>query len=266
MEAIDEKRILMAPVDLISENPFQPRKTFDEADLNELAESIKTHGLIQPIILRKVGERYQVVAGERRLRACKSIGMAVIPSILIEIDGVDVAEISLVENIQRRNLNCLEEAEAFHIMKTRFGMTAEEIAQKIGKSRSYVANTLRLNALSDSIKKELVTGAISMGHGRALLAVDDKRDQEAALSTIIKNSLSVRQTEDLITSISDKKNASGKARKKKHDDDGSLDELLQEYYTSLKGLIRNIKQIGGKVEVVEKETDKYFEYTIRIPK
>ena len=258
------KEIIMVGTELISENPFQPRKNFNEEEIDELCDSIKTHGLLQPIILRAVGERYQIVAGERRLRASKKAGFAQVPAIIMEIDGVDVAEVSLIENIQRKNLNCLEEAEAFNILKIKFGMTAQDIAKRIGKSRPYVSNAIRLVLLPDQIKNALAQNIITMGHGRAILGLEDDEGRKKAFESILKDSLSVRQTEELITKMSNE--GKGKKERKRKTIPESLSTDFQEYYN---GLRNNISEMLGnevKADIFERETDDYFEIVIRLPK
>ena len=259
------KELTQVDVDLITENPFQPRKAFHEDEINELAESIKTHGLIQPVILRRSGERYQIVAGERRLRAYKKNGMSKIPAIVQEIDGIEVAEVSLIENVQRRNLNCIEEAEAFNIMKIKFGMTAEEIAKKIGKSRPYVSNMLRLTALTSDVRQALVQEKITMGHGRALLAIEDQSVQTKTLNTVIRDALSVRQTEDLVTKLLSDSGVKKKTKKKSPMIE-QMDEEAMDHFMALRDAIKSIKKTGGKVDVIERETDDFFEYVIRVPR
>lgn len=262
---INETRdVELVSVELIGENPFQPRKEFNEDEIKELAESIQTHGLIQPIILRRIGERFQVVAGERRLRATRSLGVPQIASIIMDIDGIDVAEVSLIENIQRKNLNCLEEAEAFGIMKTRFGMSAEDIAKRIGKSRPYVSNTMRMVGLPIEIKKSISENTISMGHGRALLSLDSAEKQKKAHQTVLRDALSVRQTEDLVTKLLAEETAKkGKRRKRIKE---TLGGDFQSHYEVIKDAVKAIKTTGGKADVIERETDDYFELIIRIAK
>lgn len=261
---IPGKEIEMIGVELISENPFQPRKEFDDRDIEELSQSITAHGLIQPVILRKVADRYQVIAGERRLRAFKKLGYTDIPSIVVELDGVDVAEVSLIENLQRKNLNCIEEAMAFNIMKAKFGMTDEDIAKRIGKSRPYVSNSMRLLSLPDQIRDALFATKISMGHGRALLPLEGSNKQEEVFNYILLNSLSVRQTEEIVNKV-----LGGDSRRKysKRTEPESFEfSETDHHYNEVKQLASAIRKKGVKVDIIERETDDYREITIRIAK
>lgn len=259
----NDRSLELVSIDAITENPFQPRKAFNEAEIDELAESIKTHGMIQPVILRNVSGRYQIVAGERRIRASRKAGITEIPAIIVKLDGVDVAEVSLIENIQRKNLNCMEEADAFQILKSKFGMTAEEIAKRIGKSRPYVSNMLRLTSLPNPVRDALVQGDISMGHGRALLSISEEKIQIEMLEIILRDGMSVRQTEDMVA----KRLGGEPAQKKKNKKKDMLESLPQdstEHYNTLIEVVREIKQSGGRVDVIERETDDFFEVVIRL--
>ena len=260
----ENQRIEMIDENLISENPFQPRKLFIEDEIDELAESIKTHGMIQPVILRNIGERYQIVAGERRIRAARKAGFSRIPSIVVKLDGVDVAEVSLIENIQRKNLNCIEEAEAFFILKSKFGMSADDIAKRIGKSRPYVSNIIRLISLPQRVKDALVSGDISMGHGRALLSLPNEEVQIQTLDIIIRDSLSVRQTEELVTNIIGGEQIP--ERRKKPTISESLFGDALDHYNSISAVVREIRDSGGKADVIERETDDYYEIIVRLSK
>ena len=187
------------PVDQISPNPYQPRKTFNEASIEELARSVREHGIVQPLVVTRLGDRkYQLIAGERRFRAAQRAGLSRVPVVIKEkVRDSDTLQIALVENIQREDLNPMEEANAYHQLHDEFGMTQEEIARRVGKERSTVANFLRLLKLPASVKELLAGGQLSMGHARALLAVDSAKKQEALAERVVKNDLNVRQTEML---------------------------------------------------------------------
>ena len=165
------EKLILVDIDDLKPNPFQPRSDFDEEGLKELSNSILSHGIIQPVIVRKIDNQFQIISGERRVRASKESGLKQIPAIVLDVDGVDVAEVSLIENLQRKDLNCIEEAFAFNILRKQFGMTQDDIAEKIGKSRPYVTNSLRLLDLPDEIKTFLIEGKLSAGHGRSLLSL-----------------------------------------------------------------------------------------------
>ncbi|MGZ5431745.1 MAG: ParB/RepB/Spo0J family partition protein [Thermoanaerobaculia bacterium] len=191
--------LAMIPIDQISPNPYQPRKTFNDASIEELARSVREHGIIQPIVVTRIGDhKYRLVAGERRFRAAQKAGLDSIPVVIKETmaDG-DALQIALIENIQREDLNPIEEAYAYHQLHEEFQLTQEEISKRVGKERSTVANFLRLLKLPDSVKKLLAAGQLSMGHARAILAVDSPKKQEQLAERVVKRNLNVRQTEML---------------------------------------------------------------------
>jgi ParB family transcriptional regulator, chromosome partitioning protein len=185
-------------VELISPNPYQPRKTFNDASIEELARSVREHGIVQPLVVTRAGDRYKLIAGERRFRAAQRAGLRTVPVVIKEmmLEG-EALQIALIENIQREDLNPMEEAMAYGQLNQEFGLTQEEISKKVGKERSTVANFLRLLKLPDSVKKLLGSGQLSMGHARALLAVDSAKKQELLAERVVKRNLSVRQTEML---------------------------------------------------------------------
>ena len=189
---------LEIPVDQIAPNPHQPRQEFDEIQLRELADSINEHGLIQPLIVTQVGLSYQLIAGERRWRASQLAGLETVPVIVKETTPQQMLELALVENIQRADLNPLEEARAYAQLMEEFGLTQEAVAERVSKSRTAVANTVRLLNLNNETKAALASGTITEGHARALLSLKSDRDQLRALATIIEKSLTVRQTEALV--------------------------------------------------------------------
>jgi ParB family transcriptional regulator, chromosome partitioning protein len=189
----------------IKPNPFQPRRLFDEEKINELAQSIKEHGIFQPIILKKVKQGYIIVSGERRFRAAQKVGLKAIPSIIRQYEESKVAEIALAENLQRENLTPIEEAEAYKIVMSNLKLTQTELAEKVGKSRSHVTNTLGLLNLPQEVQQLLLTNQISMGHARALSKLEDSNQIVRLAHRTIKNQLSVRQIEEL-TKIEEKTN------------------------------------------------------------
>jgi ParB family chromosome partitioning protein len=186
------------PIAQVSPNPHQPRQTITEESLVELAASIREHGVIQPLIVTQAGDEYQLIAGERRWRAAQLAGLTTVPAIIKETTPQQMLELALVENVQRADLNPLEEASAYRQLMDEFGLTQEEVAERVGKSRTAVANTVRLLRLPDDLKEALATGRISEGHARALLSLPTARLQRQALATIEKRGLNVRQTEDLV--------------------------------------------------------------------
>ena len=185
----------------IETNKNQPRKIFDESAIAELAESIKTHGVIQPIMVRKAGRGYEIVAGERRYRASRMAGLTEIPAIVRELDDSQTMQLALIENLQRQDLSPMEEAQGYRTLMDSYGFSQEEVARTVGKSRSAVANTLRLLGLPEEIKPFLEEGRLSAGHARALLGLNDPKDIEAAAMKIVDESLSVRQAESLVKKL-----------------------------------------------------------------
>ena len=186
-------------IESIRPNPKQPRSIFDDSELSELAASIKEIGILQPPVVRKVGEnQYELIMGERRLRASKLAGLSRIPVIIRETSDNELLREALIENIHRSNLNALEEAAAYNQMLSDFGLTHDELAQRVGKSRPVITNTLRLLNLPPSVQKKLASGAISAGHARALLGLTDPNEIERIANRIVSDGLSVRSTEELI--------------------------------------------------------------------
>jgi ParB family chromosome partitioning protein len=187
------------PIDQIAPNPYQPRKVFNEASIEELTRSVREHGIVQPLIVTRSGDhKYTLIAGERRFRAAQKAGLKAVPAVVKELSTKgESLQIALIENIQREDLNPIEEAIAYHQLHEEFGLTQEEISRRVGKERSTVANFLRLLKLPDAVKKLLASGQLSMGHARALLAVDSAKKQEALAERVVKRSLNVRQTEML---------------------------------------------------------------------
>ncbi len=193
--------ILEVPVEDIRPNPHQPRMLIRDDELVELALSIQTHGVLQPLIVTREGDGYQLVAGERRWRAAKLAGLTTVPVIVKDLAPQQTLELALVENLQRKDLNPLEEAGAYRQLIEEFGLTHEEVAQRVGKSRVAVTNTLRLLKATDAVKEALLNGRIGEGHARALLALEDPAAQVAALRIVLRQGLTVRQTEELVGRI-----------------------------------------------------------------
>ncbi|HEX3032132.1 MAG TPA: ParB/RepB/Spo0J family partition protein [Bacillota bacterium] len=193
----DQERILELPVKDIHPREDQPRRFFSEEKLEELAQSIREHGLIQPIVVAKLGKGYQIIAGERRWRACVKLGQDKIPAIVREAGDVEISEIALIENLQRENLNAIEEALALKRLLTDFSLTQEQVAQKIGKSRPYIANSLRLLNLPEQVQLLVAGGKLTSGHVRPLAGLKDVKLQKELAEAICKKGLSVRQAEQL---------------------------------------------------------------------
>lgn len=232
----------------IRPNRYQPRKDFQESELASLSASIKEQGIIQPLIIRRFEDGYELVAGERRLRAAKLAGYKEVPCVIKELSETQLLEMSLVENIQRENLNPMEEADAYHRLMDEFSLTQEAVAARVGKSRPAVANFLRLRQLPQAIKKSIIDGLLSMGHARALLGADTKARQLAAWRTIVARGLSVRQTETLVNRL--KHETGAKKKSKQGSEETYLTNVAEELSRSF-GTKVQIRRRGqkGKVEI-----------------
>ncbi len=193
-----EDKIIYAQISQIKPNPFQPREDFDSQGIEELAQSIKEKGVIQPLLVRRKGDYYELIAGERRLRAANSLNLKEIPIIVKDVEDRDSLELALIENIQRQDLNPIEEAHAYQYLIDKFQVTQEKISEVLGKARVSITNTLRLLKLPQEIQEEMKKGRISFAHGRALLEVEDINQQRKLTQEVISNGLSVRELENLI--------------------------------------------------------------------
>jgi ParB family chromosome partitioning protein len=198
------RSLLSLPVEAVERNPEQPRKRFDEAKLEELAASIRQHGVVEPILVRKEGSRYRILAGERRWRAAQRAGLREVPALVREATDREAFEIALVENLQRADLNAIEEAEAYEVLASDHGLTQEEIAARVGKERSTVANALRLLKLPEEVRDAVRGGQLDMGHARALLGLSSADEMKKLAQRAIREGLSVRALEGLIRSLSKK--------------------------------------------------------------
>jgi ParB family chromosome partitioning protein len=234
------------PVEQISPNPYQPRKTFNDASIEELARSIREHGVVQPLVVSRAGDRFKLIAGERRFRAAQRAGLRVVPVVIKELSQQgDALQIALIENIQREDLNPMEEATAYHQLHEEFGLTQEEISRRVGKERSTVANFLRLLKLPESVKKLLASGQLSMGHARALLAVDSAKKQEQLAERVVKRNLSVRQTEVLAA-----EKAAPKGEKKEKEKDVFTRDAEERLTRSLRTKVEiDRKRRGGVIHI-----------------
>jgi ParB family chromosome partitioning protein len=188
----------LCAIDLIRPNRYQPRQRFSDDDLAELSESIKAQGILQPLLVRRIDHGYELVAGERRLRAARKAGLTQVPVVYRDVSDAELLEMSIVENIQRQDFNPIEEAEAYHRLVSEFKLTQDQAAERVGKSRSAVANFLRLRNLPQQIKDSISDGSLSMGHARALLGVEKRAVQLDIWRRVIARALSVRETEILV--------------------------------------------------------------------
>ncbi len=197
-EVIDRPRAVEIPVDRLSPNPFQPRRSFTEEGLEQLADSIRHHGILQPIVVRPSGDGYQLIAGERRWRAAQIAGLQRIPAVVRELDDPGMVQVALIENLQREDLNPIEEASAYRRLMDEFNMTQEQLSSAIGRSRPAIANAVRLLNLPEAIQKAVEERRLSEGHARCLLSISNQGDQLKVAAEIIANGLNVRQAEELV--------------------------------------------------------------------
>jgi len=233
-------------------------------ELRELAVSIHEVGLIQPIVVRKLKNGYELVAGERRLRACQLLGLTEIPAILMELDDKHTAALSLIENLQRKNLNYFEEAKAYARLVNEFGLTQEEVAKKVGKSQSGIANKLRLLKLSPQVQKMISPDVITERQARALLQLKSDEEQMMALQMIYEQELNVKETEELIERL--KNNGSPEISSKGKKNKKSVVKDAQAFWKTLQDTIMRAKNSGVDLMITEREYDEAVELVIRIPK
>ncbi len=241
----DDSGVIELKINEIEPNASQPRKFFDDEKLAQLADSIKQHGIIQPIIVKKENNIYTIIAGERRWRAAKLAGLSKVPVLIKDFTDKQVMEIALIENLQREDLNPIEEAEAFLHLMNEFDLTQEQIAVTIGRSRSAIANTLRLLGLSNEVKKFIISGDLTSGHARTLVIIQDEDLQKIAAEYIIQNKLSVRETENYIKNLL--KNKTKKKVKIQNPDFRDVEDKLKNILgTKVKLLANNNK---GKITI-----------------
>jgi ParB family transcriptional regulator, chromosome partitioning protein len=247
LTVVDEERgsYFSCPIEDIKPNKGQPRKTFSDEKLEELAASIREKGIIQPLVVRKKGDHYELIAGERRWRASQRAGLREVPVVIQDVSDDTAVELALIENIQREDLNAVEEAEAYHSLQERFSLSQEELAKRVGKDRSTVANALRLLKLPAEIKRDIVEDRLSMGHARALLAIENPEAQKKGRDEIIKRKLTVREAENLV-----KRLKTTRAPRPVKRPDPQMIELLDQLKRHFKAKValRQGKR-GGKIEI-----------------
>ena len=248
----------------IQPNPYQPRVYFDPAQLEELSNSIRQYGVLQPVIVRLVDGKYQLVSGERRFRASMLAGKETIPALLRQLDDREVAEMALIENLQREDLNYFEEAEGYARLIQEFQITQEEVARKMGKSQPTIANKLRLLHISERVRREISVDVITERHVRSLLKLKNEEQQLEVLNRIYKNNLNVRQTDELIENmlITEEKNMREQKKKKMM----KAIKDMKIFVNTIRGTVKTIQDAGLPAEVTESENDDYLEVVIRLPK
>lgn len=262
----ENKKITMIPIDLIRPNPYQPRRKFEQVSLDELCQSIKQYGVIQPINVRKVSAtHYELVAGERRLRATAMAGLQEIPAIVVDVGEDDSAILALIENLQREDLGYMEEAEGYRNLIREHGLTQEELAQKIGKSQSTIANKIRLLKLSPMIKKMLSDNNLTERHARALLKLEDEQLQLKVLQRVCERGLNVRKTEELVQKVLDKYCCTVKSEEYK----GRITKSIKDiriFVNTIRQAIDTMKKSGVNARAAQIDRGEYLEFIVRIPK
>jgi ParB family chromosome partitioning protein len=244
----DDDKIVEIPLSQLRANPYQPRKTFDEHSIEELAASIKEHGVITPIIVREVLKGYEIIAGERRWRASQVANQATVPAVVRKLTDQQVMEIALIENLQREDLNSMEIALAYQGLIDTFSLTQEELSVKVGKSRPHIANFLRLLQLPEEVKEYVSRGTLTMGHAKAIVGLKDIKIIKEIASAAIKNEWSVRELEEQIQKMEQPSKIKKKAKIKRDPYIHQAEETLREHYGT-KVSIKNVKN-KGKIELL----------------
>ncbi|MBP1906266.1 ParB family chromosome partitioning protein [Paenibacillus turicensis] len=244
----EDDKVIEIPLNQLRANPYQPRKSFEEDAIRELAESIREHGVVQPIIVRSVLKGYEIIAGERRFRASQYCGNTTIPAVVRTYSDQQVMEIALIENLQRENLNAMEIAVAYQGLMDQFKLTQEELSLKVGKSRSHIANFLRLLSLPEEVKDNVSRGTLSMGHARALAGLKDTEIIKDLATQCIDHEWSVRQLEDAVGQLDRNKKQKTKVQNKKRDPYiDEVEEYLRERYKTTVKIKPNKDK--GKIEI-----------------
>lgn len=257
------QRVVLIETSLIIPNRSQPRVTFSDEELSSLADSISENGILQPINVRKCGVNYEIVSGERRLRAAKLCGLESVPCIIIDVDDEKSAVLALIENIQRRDLSYFEEAVAIEKLISYYGLTQEEAASRLGKAQSTIANKLRLLKFTDAERNLLIKGNISERQARALIRLDDPKMRVRALGQIIMDRLNIEQSEKLVeTMLSDK--TSEVQKKKPQTPRKILFPVPRLYINSINKIVKTMKEANIDCETVTNRVGEYYEYTIKI--
>ncbi len=258
-----KEEIRKVDMKIIRANPYQPRKTFEKEKIQELAQSIKTYGLLQPVIIAPDGDGYRIVAGERRFLACDALGWTQIPAIIREYQGSSMAAVALIENLQREDLDFIEEAQGYKRLIDEFELTQEVLAQRLGKSQSTIANKLRLLKLPDSIKEIIKEGKLTERHARALLKLNSAEKQHEAVKIMLEMDLNVKEAEELVQELN-------KKEIKEHKNTGLQRKVvirdLRIFLNTIRQAINIIRRAGLNPQVDEMDDERFFEIRIRLPK
>lgn len=263
---ISDKEVVYVPLSKIVRSPFQPRKNFDEGELLELAQSIRAYGVIQPVILRKEGDIYQLIAGERRYRACLLLGLSEIPALIQNMDDEKAAAVALIENLQRKELNFFEEAYAYNMLVDVFGLTQEEVARKVGKSQSAVANKLRLLKLPLEVQNKIVNANLTERHARVLLKINSPQMQMDIIEKICEKELNVKETEELVEKMA-QNNLPLEEKKTKNEPNVSM--IVRDariFLNTIKETVKRAKQTGIDICMEEIDGEESYELVIKLAK
>ncbi len=264
-ETMQQSDVEQVAVAEIVPNPFQPRKTFLQEALQELSDSIREFGVIQPLLLRKKAGKYEIVAGERRLRASKLAGLEKVPAIIKELDDREMAELAMIENLQREDLHYLEEAEGLASLLQNFGFTQEALAKRMGKSQSTIANKLRLLKLAQPVRELLCKEKLTERHARALLKLQETKQQLQVVQIVVERSLNVRQTELLIEEINSETESAEEKQKHRQKIKGIIRDV-RIFLNTIHQVTGVMKKNGLDVDVEQKDEDDYIIIQMKIPK
>lgn len=256
------ENIQKVSIELIRSNPYQPRKTFEAEKIKELSQSIKTYGLLQPIIITNDGTGFCIVAGERRLLACEALGWAEIPAIIREYRGSSMAAVALIENLQRENLDFMEEAYGYKKLIDEFNLTQEVLAQRLGKSQSTIANKVRLLKLPDEVKELLQEGKLSERHARALLKLDSQEKQQEAVKIMVELDMTVKEAEQLVQEIKKSEKDTGRVTNQRK----VIIRDLRIFLNTIRQAVSIIRKAGLNPLVEENDLSDYWEIRIKLPK
>lgn len=261
LEVSGEEKVHQLPVDEIKPNRFQPRTVFQDEKIDELAQTIKTHGIIQPIVVRLRDDQFEIIAGERRWRAVQKLGWETIPAIIKEYNDSQTASVALIENLQREGLTAIEEAVAYAKLLELHNLTQESLAQRLGKGQSTIANKLRLLNLPTSVQDAILNRQITERHARALISLKDPDQQQKVLERIISDDLNVKQSEELI-----KKLLAGSSEPKRKPIRKGVSRDMRLAMNTIRKSVDMVVQTGMKLDTSEEEHEDYYQFTIRIPK